>query len=98
MLENQSFKTSRSQLVLFYDNSRTKSGAQSFADKASHVLRLVCFDWYYEALGPDALHVKLKHALFKYPSSAASYSVPRKLRRQRHTRIQLQTTPVEDTR
>ncbi len=72
----------RQQLIMFYDNSRTKIGLQYLANKASSVSRHVKFDWFYQSLSPDALRVKLKHALFKYPSSAVSYSVPGDLRKQ----------------
>jgi hypothetical protein len=73
-------------MVMFFDKSRTKVGLQCFANKASSVSRLVSFDWYYDVLCPYALRVKLKQALFKYPSSAVYHSVPGKLRRQIQTR------------
>jgi len=99
-LDKQSYRTSRPQLVKFYDTSRTRIGLQIFSNKVAIVSKNVEFDWFFSKLSQDALRIKLKNSLFKYPSSAASVSIPERMNRQLRNYRKSRTKPnaLEDGR
>jgi len=93
-LDKQSYRTNRPQLAKFFDVSRSKIGLQTFSNKVANVSKSVTFDWFYTRLSQDALRIKLKNSLFKYPSAAASISVPERMKHQlnRHRRRRKEKT------
>ncbi len=81
-LDAQSFRTSRPQLVKFFDASKLKIGLQSFANKSSVVSTRLNFDWFFTQHSDDSMRVNLKNAFFKFPSSASDFLITDRLRHQ----------------
>ena len=86
-LSDHSFALKRPNLIFFYDNSQTRKGKQCFPNCAAYVSRKLDFDWHSTVLNNDALRVKLKECLFKYPTAAGCFFPDRKHPRISRTKV-----------
>jgi hypothetical protein len=74
-LDEQSYVTNCPMLKKFYKKNEHKVGMQTFPNKSASISQKLGFDWHYTSHSNDRLRAHLKKALFKFPSSALSFSV-----------------------
>jgi len=74
LLDN-SYVIHRPDRIRFFSSSHTKIGDQSFENKVVTITSMLDFDWHFNPPSKDSLRIRLKNCLFKFPSSAVSFSV-----------------------
>jgi len=90
-LDGHAFSTNRPTIKKFYSANRTKLGFQMFENKSSVVSGKLKFDWHYTNHSSDSIRNELKQCLFRFPSSALSFSVPECVKIERRLRQQIGT-------
>ena len=75
-LDGQAFNTHRPLYKRFFTVNRIRVGLQVLPNKVAPISRKLNFDWHFTLHSPDSIRNNLKGNLFKYPSSAVSFSVP----------------------